>query len=111
MFGFMANLFLRGIVPQIGYPWTTVEYERAERFAAWSKRALLREMFLATLQMNAARLSGRCGKIAFQRLQYTSFTHSSASNSSPRMFRAMPLHGFAYFACISWIALSLREKV
>ena len=29
-----VNLFLRGIVPQIGYKWTTVTYERAERFAA-----------------------------------------------------------------------------
>lgn len=32
-----VNLFLRGIVPQIGYKWTTVEYERAERFAGESK--------------------------------------------------------------------------
>jgi len=35
-----VNLFLRGIVPQIGYPWTTVEYERAERFAGESKYPL-----------------------------------------------------------------------
>ena len=32
-----ANIFLRGIVPQIGYPSTTVEYERAKRFAGESK--------------------------------------------------------------------------
>ena len=32
-----VNLFLRGVVPQIGYPWTTVEYERAKRFAGESK--------------------------------------------------------------------------
>ena len=32
-----VNLFLRGIVPQIGYKWTTVTYERAERFAGESK--------------------------------------------------------------------------
>lgn len=32
-----VNLFLRGIVPQIGFPWTTVEYARAERFAGESK--------------------------------------------------------------------------
>ena len=32
-----VNLFLRGIVPQIGFRWTTVEYERAERFAGESK--------------------------------------------------------------------------
>ena len=32
-----VNLFLRGIVPQIGYKSATVEYERAERFAGESK--------------------------------------------------------------------------
>ena len=35
-----VNLFLRGIVPQIGYKWTTVSYERAERFAGESKYPL-----------------------------------------------------------------------
>lgn len=32
-----VNLFLRGIVPLIGYPSCTVEYERGERFAGESK--------------------------------------------------------------------------
>ena len=32
-----VNLFLRGVVPQIGYSWTIVEYERAKRFAGESK--------------------------------------------------------------------------
>ncbi len=32
-----VNLFLRGLVPQVGYPSTTVEYERAARFAGESK--------------------------------------------------------------------------
>ena len=35
-----VNLFLRGIVPQIGYPSTTVTYARAERFAGESKYPL-----------------------------------------------------------------------
>ena len=35
-----VNLFLRGIVTQIGYPWTCVEYERAARFAGESKYPL-----------------------------------------------------------------------
>lgn len=35
-----VNLFLRGIVPQVGYRWTTVPYERAERFAGQSKYPL-----------------------------------------------------------------------
>jgi glycosyltransferase involved in cell wall biosynthesis len=35
-----VNLFLRGIVPMIGYNSTTVEYERQERFAGESKYPL-----------------------------------------------------------------------
>lgn len=35
-----VNLFLRGIVPQIGYKSSTVEYERHERFAGESKYPL-----------------------------------------------------------------------
>lgn len=35
-----VNLFLRGIVPLIGYPSTTVEYERNERFLGESKYPL-----------------------------------------------------------------------
>ena len=34
------NLFLRGIVPQVGFKSTTVEYERGERFAGESKYPL-----------------------------------------------------------------------
>ena len=42
-----VNLFLRGIVPQIGYPWTTVEYARAERFAGESKYPLKKMLAFA----------------------------------------------------------------
>jgi len=42
-----VNLFLRGIVPQIGYKWTTVEYERAERFAGESKYPLKKMLSFA----------------------------------------------------------------
>lgn len=35
-----VNLFLRGIVPMVGYPSTTVTYERGERFAGKSKYPL-----------------------------------------------------------------------
>lgn len=42
-----VNLFLRGIVPQIGYPWTTVEYERHERFAGESKYPLKKMLAFA----------------------------------------------------------------
>ncbi len=42
-----VNLFLRGIVPQIGYRWTTVTYERAERFAGESKYPLKKMLSFA----------------------------------------------------------------
>ena len=42
-----VNLFLRGIVPQIGFPWTTVSYDRAERFAGESKYPLKKMLALA----------------------------------------------------------------
>lgn len=35
-----VNVFLRGIVPQVGYPYSTVEYSRGERFAGKSKYPL-----------------------------------------------------------------------
>lgn len=43
-----VNLFLRGIVPQIGFPSTTVTYERAERFAGESKYPLKKMLAFAT---------------------------------------------------------------
>lgn len=42
-----VNLFLRGIVPQVGYRWTTVPYERAERFAGNSKYPLKKMLSFA----------------------------------------------------------------
>ncbi|MBR3796479.1 MAG: glycosyltransferase family 2 protein [Clostridia bacterium] len=42
-----VNLFLRGIVPQIGFKWTTVTYERAERFAGESKYPLKKMLAFA----------------------------------------------------------------
>ena len=42
-----VNLFLRGVVPQIGYPWTTVEYARAKRFAGESKYPLKKMLAFA----------------------------------------------------------------
>lgn len=43
-----VNLFLRGIVPMIGYPSTKVYYERAERFAGESKYPLKKMLAFAT---------------------------------------------------------------
>mgnify|MGYP005887950115 FL=1 len=42
-----VNLFLRGIVPLIGYKSTSVEYERAERFAGESKYPLKKMLAFA----------------------------------------------------------------
>lgn len=42
-----VHLFLRGIVPQVGYRWTTVSYERAERFAGNSKYPLKKMLSFA----------------------------------------------------------------
>ncbi len=42
-----VNLFLRGLVPLIGYPSTNVLYERAERFAGVSKYPLKKMLFFA----------------------------------------------------------------
>lgn len=42
-----VNLFLRGIVPQIGYPSTTVEYERHDRAAGKSKYPLKKMLAFA----------------------------------------------------------------
>ena len=42
-----VNLFLRGLVPMVGYPSTVVYYERAERFAGESKYPLKKMLFFA----------------------------------------------------------------
>jgi glycosyltransferase involved in cell wall biosynthesis len=42
-----VNLFLRGIIPSIGFPSSTVEYDRAERLAGESKYPLKKMLALA----------------------------------------------------------------
>jgi glycosyltransferase involved in cell wall biosynthesis len=42
-----VNLFLRGIIPTIGFPSTNVEYDRAARFAGESKYPIRRMLSLA----------------------------------------------------------------
>ncbi|MCC9596334.1 MULTISPECIES: glycosyltransferase family 2 protein [unclassified Rubrivivax] len=42
-----TNVFLRGLIPQLGFPSTTVEYARAERFAGESKYPLRKMLQLA----------------------------------------------------------------
>ena len=64
-----VNLFLRGIVPQIGFPWTTDSYDRAERFAGESKNPLKKMMALAfdgvtSVSVKPLRLIVGCGVVA-----------------------------------------------
>ena len=42
-----SNLFLRGIIPQLGFPASVVKYERHERFAGESKYPLQKMLALA----------------------------------------------------------------
>lgn len=42
-----VNLFIRGIVPMVGFPSTTVQYDRAERFAGESKYPFKKMLALA----------------------------------------------------------------
>lgn len=42
-----VNLFLRGLVPLVGFPYSTVEYERAARFAGESKYPLSKMLAFA----------------------------------------------------------------
>ena len=61
-----VNLFLRGIVPMIGYPSTIVYYERAERFAGESKYPLKKMLAFAfegitSLTIEPIRLITRLG--------------------------------------------------
>lgn len=65
-----VNLFLRGIVPQIGYPWTTVEYERHERLAGESKYPLKKMLAFAlegitSFTITPIRIATLLGGIAF----------------------------------------------
>lgn len=65
-----VNLFLRGIVPQIGYRWTTVTYERAERFAGESKYPLKKMLAFAadgitSFSVKPIRLVFSCGVFVF----------------------------------------------
>lgn len=65
-----VNLFLRGIVPMIGYPCDTVEYERGERFAGESKYPLKKMVSFAlegvtSLSVRPLRLITALGFLVF----------------------------------------------
>ena len=61
-----TNLFLRALIPQIGYPSTTVEYERNERFAGESKYPLRKMLSFAfdgvtSFSIKPIRMVANCG--------------------------------------------------
>ena len=65
-----VNLFLRGIIPLIGYPSTTVEYERKERLAGKSKYPLNKMLSLAlegitSLSIKPVRMVAGLGFVIF----------------------------------------------
>ena len=65
-----ANLFLRGIVPLVGFKWDIVEYERHERFAGKSKYPLKKMLAFAfdgitSFSVRPIRLITGCGCLIF----------------------------------------------
>ncbi|MSS63258.1 glycosyltransferase family 2 protein [Velocimicrobium porci] len=65
-----VNLFLRGLVPMIGFPATTVAYERKERFAGKSKYSLKKMISFAiegitSLSIKPIRIVTSVGVIVF----------------------------------------------
>jgi len=65
-----VNLFLRGIVPMIGYPSETVMYERAERFAGETKYPLKKMLAFAfegatSLSVRPIRIISIIGLLSF----------------------------------------------
>ncbi len=65
-----VNLFLRGIVPLLGFKWTTVEYDRGERLAGESKYPLRKMIAFAldgitSFSVKPIRLVLTCGCIVF----------------------------------------------
>ena len=65
-----VNLFLRGLVPLVGYPSTVVYYERGKRFAGESKYPLRKMLSFAwegvsSLTVSPLRLITRIGVVMF----------------------------------------------
>ena len=65
-----VNLFLRGLVPMVGYRTATVEYRRGERFAGESKYPLAKMLNFAvdgitSLSVRPIRVMARAGAVLF----------------------------------------------
>lgn len=97
-----SNLFLRGLVPLIGYQSTVVGYERSERFAGTSKYPLKRMLALAfdgitSLSVKPIRLISALGFLVFLMsifmLAYTAI----------RKWMGATVAGWAFLSCSIWM--------
>ena len=96
-----VNLFLRGIVPMIGYRTDTVEYERGERFAGESKYPLKKMLAFAlegvtSLSVRPLRMITGLGFLVF-----LAFLAMIACNVA-RWATGNTVAGWASLACSVW---------
>ncbi len=97
-----VNLFLRGIVPMIGYRTDTVEYERGERFAGESKYPLKKMMAFAlegvtSLSIKPLRMITALGFLIFL-VSLIMIVYNVA-----RWIGGNPITGWASLACSIWL--------
>ena len=97
-----VNLFLRGIVPMIGYRTDTVEYERGERFAGESKYPLKKMMAfalegVASLSIKPLRMITALGFLIFL-VSLVMIVYNVA-----RWIGGNTITGWASLACSIWL--------
>ena len=97
-----VNLFLRGIVPMIGYRTDTVEYERGERFAGESKYPLKKIMAFAlegvtSLSIKPLRMITALGFLIFL-VSLVMIVYNVA-----RWIGGNTITGWASLACSIWL--------
>ena len=97
-----VNLFLRGIVPMIGYRTDTVEYERGERFAGESKYPLKKMMACAleggtSLSIKPLRMITALGFLIFL-VSLVMIVYNVA-----RWIGGNTITGWASLACSIWL--------
>ena len=97
-----VNLFLRGIVPMIGYRTDTVEYERGERFAGESKYPLKKMMAFAlegvtSLSIKPLRMITALGFLIFL-VSLIMIVYNVA-----RWIGGTTITGWASLACSIWL--------
>ena len=97
-----VNLFLRGIVPLIGYKYTTVTYDRNERFAGESKYPLKKMLAFALDGITSFSIK----PIRFvTMIGFMIFTGSIlvVLYSLIRKFLGFTISGWTFLACSIWV--------